>query len=61
MNKVLDMNQKLKQAVYNNLSPADFKQVAIENGLQTLRRSGINKLKLGQTTVEEVLTTSAKD
>jgi len=59
--EVLQMNQKLKQAVYNNLSPADFKQVAMENGLQTLRQSGINKLKNGETTVEEVLTTSAKD
>ncbi len=59
--EVLDMNQKLKQAVYDNLSPADFKKLAMENGLQTLRQSGINKLKAGLTTVEEVLTSSAKD
>ncbi|NTV57970.1 MAG: hypothetical protein HGA74_11880 [Deltaproteobacteria bacterium] len=42
-------------------STAELKREAIRLGMLTLRRSGINKLKLGVTSVEEVLRSSAKD
>jgi type IV pilus assembly protein PilB len=36
-------------------SSLELKKKAIENGMMTLRRSGLNKIMLGQTTLEEVL------
>lgn len=59
--EVLEMNEELKEAVYANLNSSELKRIARKNGMRTLRMSGILKLKQGLTTVEEVLTTSARD
>ncbi|MCB0348184.1 MAG: Flp pilus assembly complex ATPase component TadA, partial [Bdellovibrionales bacterium] len=59
--EVLEMNEAIKQAIYENVSSSDLKQKAIQLGMRTLRMSGLLKLKQGLTSVEEVLTTSAKD
>jgi type IV pilus assembly protein PilB len=36
-------------------SSLELKKKAIENGMLTLRRSGLCKITLGQTTLEEVI------
>jgi type IV pilus assembly protein PilB len=36
-------------------SSLELKKKAIENGMMTLRKSGLCKIALGQTTLEEVL------
>jgi type IV pilus assembly protein PilB len=59
--EVLEMNESIKQAVYDNASVAELKAKAIKLGMRTLRMSGLLKLKQGLTSVEEVLTTSARD
>lgn len=59
--EVMPMHEQLRELVLMGASTAELKREAIRLGMLTLRRSGINKLKLGVTSVEEVLRSSAKD
>ena len=59
--EVLCMKDELKEFVLNGASTAEIKQEAIRLGMQSLRMSGLKKLKEGVTTVEEVLRVSAAD
>ncbi len=59
--EILDFRDELKQAVNQGMSSLEFRKLAIQLGLVTLRMSGIDKLKQGLTSVEEVISSSAKD
>ena len=51
----------LKELVINGASTAELKQEAIRLGMLTLRMAGINKMKAGVTTIEEVVGNTAPD
>ena len=51
----------LKELVINGASTAELKQEAIRLGMVTLRMAAINKLKLGMTSIEEVVGNTAPD
>ncbi len=51
----------LKELVINGASTAELKQEAIRLGMLTLRMAGINKLKSGMTSIEEVVGNTAPD
>ncbi len=54
--EVLDMFPELKIGVFKGLSPRELKTLAIEkNNLQTLRKSALEKLLEGVTSVDEVM------
>jgi type IV pilus assembly protein PilB len=53
--EVLEITHELKQLIAAARSPAEIKVRAIENGMITLRQSGLIKIKNGITTVDEVL------
>ena len=55
------MSDELKDFVLNGASAAEIKRAAIKGGMSSLRMSGINFLKQGVTTVEEVLRVTAAD
>lgn len=55
------MNEKIKEAVLKGASTGQLRYLAREQGMRTLRRSGLLKLKQGVTTIEEVLNASVKD
>jgi type IV pilus assembly protein PilB len=59
--EVLRMTAGVKEAVYKTPSPMDIKRQAIKDGLRTLRRAAILKLKAGYTTIEEVINTTVAD
>jgi type IV pilus assembly protein PilB len=59
--EVMVFQDELKEFVINGASAAELKAEAIRLGMQTLRRSAINKLKEGVTTSEEVTRVSAPD
>jgi len=46
---------KLRELILVGASALELKKKAIEQGMITLRRSGLIKVALGQTTMEEVL------
>jgi type IV pilus assembly protein PilB len=59
--EVMVMTDTLKEFVLNGASAAEIKREAIRGGCATLRRSALNKLLQGVTTLEEVYRNSAAD
>lgn len=59
--EVMPMHEQLRELVLMGASSAEIKKEAIRLGMITLRRSGINKLKQGITSIEEVIRCSVKD
>ena len=59
--ELLHMNEKMKEAILKNASTGQLRYLAREQGMRTLRRSALLKLKRGITTIEEVLNASVKD
>jgi type IV pilus assembly protein PilB len=59
--EVMVMTDTLKEYVLNGASAAEIKQEAIRGGLSTLRRSILNKVLEGTTTIEEVYRVSTSD
>jgi type IV pilus assembly protein PilB len=59
--EVMPLYEEVKELVLVGASSAEIKREAMRLGMLTLRESGINKLKKGITTVEEVVRCSVKD
>ena len=59
--EVMPLYEELKELVLVGASSTEIKREAMRLGMLTLRQSGINKLKAGITTVEEVVRCSVKD
>lgn len=59
--EVMPMHEQIRELVLLGASAAEIKKQAIDVGMMTLRQSGIEKLKRGVTSVEEVIRSSAKD
>jgi type IV pilus assembly protein PilB len=57
----MEMKDTLKDFVLNGASAAEIKKEAIRAGMNSLRLSGIQFLKQGVTTIEEVLRVTAAD
>jgi type IV pilus assembly protein PilB len=51
----MEINDELRELILVGASALELKKKAIEQGMITLRRSGLIKVGLGQTTMEEVL------
>lgn len=59
--ELLAMTEKMKEAILKGASTGQLRYLAREQGMRTLRRSALLKLKRGVTTIEEVLNASVKD
>jgi type IV pilus assembly protein PilB len=53
--EVMEINDELRELILVGASAVELKRKALETGMITLRRSGLIKAALGQTTMEEVL------
>ena len=53
--EVMEINDELRELILVGASALELKKKAIEQGMITLRRSGLIKVSLGMTTLEEVL------
>jgi type II secretion system protein E len=53
--ELLILNEALRPLILNRSSSSTIAQKAMENGMRTLRTDGWNKVRAGQTTIEEVL------
>ena len=53
--EVMEINDELRELILVGASALELKKKAVEQGMITLRRSGLVKCALGQTTMEEVL------
>ena len=59
--EVMAMKEEIKELVLARASASEIKKEAIRLGMKTLRQSGINKIKDGLTTIEEVLRSTMDD
>ncbi len=59
--ELMYMTEKMKEAILKGASTAELRIMSRLEGMKTLRRSALLKLKRGQTTIEEVLNSSIKD
>jgi len=59
--EVMPFWEPLKELVLNGASAAELKMEAIKHGMRSLRMSGLQKIREGVTTVEEVVRVTAKD
>ena len=57
--EVMPMVESIKDLTLRRASATDIQRAGVEAGMKTLRRSGINKIKDGLTTIEEVLRVTA--
>ncbi|MGO9642254.1 MAG: type IV-A pilus assembly ATPase PilB [Candidatus Acidiferrales bacterium] len=53
--EVMEINDELRELVLVGASAIELKKKALEQGMITLRRSGLTKIAAGETTLEEVL------
>jgi len=53
--ELLILNESLRPLILNRAAATTIAQRAIEFGMRTLRVDGWNKVRAGQTTIEEVL------
>jgi type IV pilus assembly protein PilB len=53
--EVMEVDEDLRELVLVGASAMELKKKAVENGMLTLRRSGLTKVKAGLTTMEEVM------
>lgn len=58
VHEVMEFTDKLKQGVFDRLSPIEFKKLAIQEGMETMRMSAVRKMLDGVTTMEEVFAIS---
>jgi len=59
--EVMVLGEELKEFVLNGASATELKREAIRLGMTTLRRSALNRLVLGTTTLSEVFRVSSAD
>ncbi|MEK7571216.1 MAG: GspE/PulE family protein [Patescibacteria group bacterium] len=53
--EVMEVTDEIKQAIINKKDAATIKAIAIKNGMKTMEEDGLEKVKAGETTIEEVL------
>ncbi len=53
--EVMEISDELRELILVGASALELKRKAMDNGMVTLRRSGLTKVALGMTTIEEVV------
>ena len=53
--EVMNVNTPIRKAIMSNLSTDELRDVALEEGMLTLRMDGLLKVERGITTLEEVI------
>ncbi len=59
--ETMQVTNEIKDLILAKSQPKDIKKVAIRNGMTSLRKSGLAKIKDGVTSIEEVLRETVRD
>jgi type II secretory ATPase GspE/PulE/Tfp pilus assembly ATPase PilB-like protein len=59
--EVMTIGEKVRELCVQRASASVIKRAALEEGLVTLRGDGLRKVRLGQTTLQEVLRVTQMD
>ncbi len=55
VHEVLSMSEEIRRLTVDEATAEEIKQVAIREGMLTLRQDGLEKVRMGMTSIEEVL------
>jgi len=61
IHEILEVNSEMRQLIYDESSENKIKDVSIKNGMTSLREAGIEKIKSGVTTIEEIIRATVED
>ena len=61
IHEILEVNNEMRQLIYDGSSQNEIKDAAVKNGMSSLRDAGIDKIKSGVSTIEEVLRATVED
>ena len=61
IHEILEVNNEMRQLIFDGSSQNEIKDLSIKNGMSSLRDAGIEKIKTGVTTIEEVLRATVED
>ena len=59
--EVMEVSPPIKELILQRAQSRDIKKKALEQGMITLRRSGLIKIKAGITSIEEVVRETVRD
>jgi len=59
--EVMQITEEIRNMILSKAQPREMKKKAVEQGMITLRRSGLIKIKEGVTSIEEVLRETVRD
>lgn len=59
--EVMQISEEIRNMILSRVQPREMKKKAMEQGMITLRRSGLIKIKEGVTSIEEVLRETVRD
>lgn len=51
----MKITDNIKNHMFSGVSAAELRKAAIEDGMISLRQSGLTKIKMGITTIEEII------
>ena len=58
---MLEINSSMRQMIFEGENQNKIKELAIKNGMSPLREAGIEKIKSGLTTIEEIVRATVED
>ena len=61
IHEILEVTTDMRQLIYDNASQLEKKKLAIKNGMTPLREAGLEKIKTGSTTIEEILRATVEE
>ena len=61
IHEILEVNSSIREMIFEKQSESEIKNQAIKNGMTPLREAGIDKIKSGESTVEEILRATVED
>ena len=61
IHELMEMTPGIKDGIMESVTTRELRQIALNDGMRSLRRNAILKMKAGLTTVEEVIGTTLKD
>ncbi len=53
--EIMTLNEEMREAIMENASSGELRELAIKNGMTTMRDAGISAIYDGQTTIEEIV------
>ena len=61
IHEILEVNSSIREMIFEKRSEFEIRNQAIKNGMTPLREAGIDKIKKGTSTIEEILRATVED